>query len=155
FDNTDRIFTFDPTGANGAGPVNYLNGVVAGRYVRWEVLTRTGSSLNLGANQMWFLRTPAGQSLLPAPLVLNSSPQFSASFPPGAAVNGDYGSEYASLGAQGNMFIDFDFGAPKAITGFEYLNRFSDRVTTFNLLFDDAPDFGTPLASMSFLADTN
>ena len=111
FDATDRIFTFEPTGSSGSGPVRNLNEVVSGRYVRWEVITRTGSGLNLGGNQMWFLRTAPGHSLLPPPTVINSSPQFSAGFPPAAAVNGDYGIEYASLGAQGNMFIDFDFGA--------------------------------------------
>lgn len=155
FDSSDRIFTFDPTGANGSGPVRNLNEVVLGRYARWEVITRTGSGLNLGGEQMWFLRTPIGHSLLPPPSVINSSPPFSGGFPTTAAVDGNFGSDYASLGAQGNMFIDFDFGAAKQITGFEFLNRWSDRVTTFNLIFADTADFSSPLATLPFTADAS
>jgi hypothetical protein len=157
FDDSDRIFTFDPTGSNGAGPVRHLNEVVSGRYARWEVITRTGGGLNLGGNQMWFLKTPAGHSLLPPPTAINSSTPFNASFAPANAVNGDFGIEYASLGATSTMFIDFDFGAEKQITGFEFLNRFADRVTTFNLDFANAPeDLGTfPIATLSFTAGAN
>jgi hypothetical protein len=155
FDSSDLIFNFDPTGANGAGAVRNLNQVASGRYARWEVITRTGSGLNLGGNQMWFLRTPAGHSLLPPPAVINSSPPFNATFAAAQAVNNDYGIEYASLGAQGNMFIDFDFGTAKSITGFEFLNRFADRVTTFNLVFADTPDFVSPISTQSFTANAN
>ena len=155
FDASDRIFPFDPTGANGAGPVRNLNELVSGRYARWEVITRTGSGLNLGGEQMWFLKTPAGHSLLAPPVVINSSPQFNASFAPANAANGDYGIEYASLGATSTMFIDFDFGTAKQITGFEFLNRWSDRVTTFNLIFADTADFSSTLATLPFTADAN
>ena len=155
FNASDRIFVFDPTGANGSGAVRTLNETVSGRYARWEVITRTGSGVNLGGNQMWFLRTPTGHSLLPPPTVINSSPPFNASYAAAFGVNNDFGSEYASLGAQGNVFIDFDFGAAKQITGFEFLNRWSDRVTTFNLIFADTADFSSPLTTLSFTADAN
>src|SRR5438067_12533617 len=45
FDNSDTIFTFNPSGVNGAGIIRNL-GSVSGRYVRWEVLTSGGSSQN-------------------------------------------------------------------------------------------------------------
>lgn len=155
FDASDAIYTFNPTGANGAGPVQNLGGTATGRYVRWEVTTRTGSGLNLGANQMWFLVVPAGHSLLPPTTVVASSPPFNASYAAANAVNADYGIEYASLGAQGSMFIDFDFGAAKAITGFEFLNRIVDHVTTYDLIFADTPDFASPLATKSFTASAD
>lgn len=155
FDDTDRIFTFDPTGSNGAGLVRNLNQVVSGRYARWEVVTRTGTGLNLGANQMWFLKTPEGHSPLPPPSVIASSPQFNATFPTANAVDGNFGTEFASLGAQGTLFMDFDFGTAKQIAGFEFLNRFADLVTTFDLLFADTPDFAAPISTLSFSADAN
>ena len=155
FDASDRIFTFEPTGFNGAGLVRNLNEVVSGRYARWEVITSVGGSQNLGGEQMWFLKTPAGQSLLPPPTVINSSPPFSGGFPTTAAVDGNFGSDYASQGAGGNMFIDFDFGAAVSITGFEFLNRWTDRVTTFDLILADTPDFASPLATLPFTADPN
>jgi hypothetical protein len=123
--------------------------------VRWEVITRTGTGLNLGGEQMWFLKIPTGHSLLLPPAVINSSPQFSPGFAPAAARDGNFGSDYASLGAMGNMFIDFDFGTATQITGFEFLNRWSDRVTTFNLIFADTPDFATPIETQSFTADAS
>ena len=155
FDASDVIYTFNPTGANGAGPVRNLGGTATGRYVRWEVTTRTGSGLNLGGDQMWFLVVPTGHSLLPPPTVVGSSPPFNATYAAANAANSDYGIEYASLGAQGGMFIDFDFGAAKAITGFEFLNRLVDHVTTFNLVFADTPDFASPLDTKSFTASAD
>ena len=157
FDDSDRIFAFDPSGSNGAGLARNLYATIAGRYARWEVITRSGGGLNLGANQMWFLKTPAGHSALPPPSVINSSSPFNAGFAPANAVNGDFGSDYASLGAQASMFIDFDLGAEKQIAGFEFLNRFADRVTTFDLTFANSPEdlLGFPLAMLSFTANAD
>src|SRR5688572_23876041 len=47
FDASDTIFSFDSSSANSAGPIQNLT-PVTGQYARWEVLTRTGSGLNLG-----------------------------------------------------------------------------------------------------------
>jgi hypothetical protein len=153
FDATDRIFTFEPSGYNGAAIVHRFNSVVSGRYVRWEVTKGTG--LNLGANQMWFLKTPAGQAPLPPPTVINSSTEYSTSYVRAYAVNDEFNLEYASLGATSSMFIDFDFGESKPISGFEFLNRWSDRVTTFDMYFSDTEDFSDVLATQSYTADPN
>jgi hypothetical protein len=154
FDATDRIFTFNPSGSNGRGIIQNLYSPVSGRYVRWEVTAGVGS--NLGASQMWFLKTPQGQSLLPAPAVLDAYEAYNdTTYAAGNAVNGDYGSEYASLGAAETAYIDFDFGGAKQISGFEYLNRWSDRLTNFDLIFSDTPDFSAPTKTLSFSASPN
>jgi len=158
FDASDTIFTFNPSGSNGAGLIHNL-GPVSGRYVRWEALTRSGTGLNLGARQMHFLNTAAGQVLLPAPTVINSATPFNATYAASQAANGNAGdgggNEYASQGSGANMFVDFDFGVPLRISGFDYWNRPVDRVTTFNLVLADTPDFSSPLATLSFTADAN
>ena len=151
FDDSDRIFTFDPSGSNGAGIIQRFPSAVSGRYVRWEVLS--GGGLNLGANQMWFLKTPEGQSLMAPPVVINTSTPFNASYVGANAFDGNFGTDYASQGAQSSVFMDFDFGDTKPISGFEFLNRWSDRITTFDLIFSDVPDFSEELDRQSFTAD--
>src|SRR5262249_34248157 len=53
FTASDQIFTFDPSGSNGAGIVQNLFASAKGRYVRWEVISSIGWSPNLGAEQFW------------------------------------------------------------------------------------------------------
>jgi hypothetical protein len=158
FDSSDTIFTFNNTSVNAAGIIENI-GPVAGRYARWEVLSRTGSGLNLGSRQMYFLNIPAGDVLLPAPAVINSATPFNATFAAAFAANGNAGdgpnNEYASQGAGAGMFVDFDFGAGVSISGFDFWNRVVDRVTTFDLIFSDTPDFSFPIATLSFTADLN
>jgi hypothetical protein len=158
FDASDTIFTFNPSGSNGAGLIHNL-GPVSGRYARWEVLTRSGTGLNLGARQMYFLNTRSGQVLLPAPIVINSATPFNSTFAASQAVNGNAGdgggNEYACQGLGAGMFVDFDFAVPVAVSGFDFWNRPVDRVTTFNLIFADSPDFSFPQATLSFTADPN
>jgi hypothetical protein len=157
FDSSDAIFTFSGTGVNAAGIIQNI-GPVSGQYARWEVLTPTGTA-NLGSRQMYFLNIPAGHVLLPAPTVTNSSTPFNGSFAANLAVNGNAGdgpgNEYASLGIGANMFVDFDFGTSLTIAGFDFWNRVVDRVTTFNLVFADSPDFASPITTLPFTADAN
>ncbi|HUR47568.1 MAG TPA: hypothetical protein VMZ27_16920, partial [Candidatus Saccharimonadales bacterium] len=87
FDATDTILNFDPPGPNSIGLVRRFN-PVSGRYVRWEVLTRPGTSANIGGRQMWFLNTAAGQAPLPNPVVISSSTPFNANFAASFAANG-------------------------------------------------------------------
>jgi hypothetical protein len=158
FDATDTIFTFNPSGTSGQGFIQNVT-PVTGQYARWEVLTRTGSGLNLGALQMYFLDIPEGHVLLPAPVAINSSTPFNASFVAANAVNGNAGdgngNEYASQGAGASMFIDFDFGVTIPISGFDFWNRVLDRVTTFELDFADTADFSSPIATLPFTASAN
>jgi hypothetical protein len=157
FDNTDTIVDLPPPGVSSVGIVRRFN-PVSGRYVRWEVVTRTGTGLNLGARQMWFLNTAAGQTALPNPAVIGSStpfPGFSAS----SAANGDAGyataSEYASQGIGANMFVTFDFGASIQISGFDFWNRVVDHVTTYNMIFANDPSFSSPVATQSYTASAD
>jgi hypothetical protein len=155
FDASDTIFTFNPSGSNGAGLIHNL-GPVSGRYVRWEVTSRTGTGLNIGAKQMWFLNTPAGHVVLPSPAVIHSAPAFNASYAAPQAANGnagyDGGNEYASAGQGVLMFVDFDFGASIDISGFDFWNRVVDRVTAFELVFAESPDFSSPITTLPFTA---
>jgi hypothetical protein len=153
FNSSDQIFSFDPSGSNGAGLVQNLFSNAKGRYVRWEVISSIGWSPNLGAEQFWFLKTPSGQSLLPAPRVINSSPAYNNNYRAALAVDGDFGTEYASRGAGASMFMDFDFGAARRISAFEFLNRYGDRVTTYDLVFANSPDFIRPVKSLRFTAN--
>jgi hypothetical protein len=158
FDGTDTIVNLAPPGPNGIGVIQRFN-PVSGRYVRWEVLTRTGSGSNLGARQMWFLNTVAGQTALPNPTVINSSTPFNGNFAAAFAANGDAGyaagSEYASQGIGANMFIDFDFGSSIQISGFDWWNRVVDHVTTYNMIFANNPSFTSPVATQSYTASAN
>lgn len=158
FDNTDTIFTFNGTGFNGSGVIQNLN-PVSGRYARWEVLSSIGTSLNLGARQMYFVNIPTGHVLLPAPVAINSSMPFSAAYAARFAVNGNAGDgenhEYASAGVGAAMFVDLDFGRSVPITGFDFWNRVVDRVTTYNLVFADTADFSAPIATLPFTASLN
>ncbi len=159
FDETDRILTFNPSGSNGTGLIQNF-APATGRYVRWEVTQGTASA-NLGAAQMWFMDSPAEHSVLAAPAVIDSAPPFNESYAAAGAVNGDVGNggaaghEYASQGFGAAMYIDFDFGVSKPISGFDFWNRPVDVVTAFDLVFADTPDFLAPLATLSFTASTD
>lgn len=159
FEASDTVLTFNPSGNNGAGLLQSFP-TVTGRYVRWEVTQGTAGG-NLGAAQMFFLRSPEGTSLLPAPAVVNYAAPFNDTYAAAYAVNGDAGNggggghEFASANWGVGMFADFDFGASKPISGFDYWNRPVDVVTAFDLIFADNPDFTSPIATKSFTASTN
>ncbi|HNQ87550.1 MAG TPA: hypothetical protein PKM73_02820 [Verrucomicrobiota bacterium] len=159
FDTADTVLTFNPSGSNGTGLIQSF-APVTGRYVRWEVTQGTVRG-NLGAAQMWFMSTPPGNSVMPAPAVIDSATPFNPDYAAGGAVNGDVGNggapghEYACQGLGSAMYVDFDFGSAKAISGFDFWNRPVDVVTAFDLIFADTPDFGAPLATRSFTASAN
>ncbi len=154
FDLSDQISIFNPSGLNGSGPLQNLYASKSGRYVRWEVLTSTGSGQNLGAYQLWFLATPLGQSMLPTPLIIGSSQAHDNRFIVEQALDGDYGTEYASAGAGGQMYVAFDFGTTSSISGVEFLNRQGDLITSYDLLFSDSPTFQSIKKRLSFVADS-
>jgi hypothetical protein len=104
---------------------------------------------------------------LPDPTIIDSSPAF-----PGYGVSffldDSFAFDYASLGGAANTFVDFDFGGATLITEVVYTDRTtsgggngigtlggggsSDNVQGYDLIFDDAPDFATPLFSQSVLS---
>jgi hypothetical protein len=159
FDESDASTTFETTGSNGAGLVRFVPRVAA-RYVRWEALTSTGGSQNLGAKQMFFLNTAAGLTRLAAPVVYNGSTPFNANYALQNAANGNagrdgVGNEYASQGQGASTFVDFDFRAPTAIAGFDFFNRESDVITGYDMIFSDTSDFSHEIQRMSFTGSDN
>src|SRR5688500_2340631 len=79
-----------------------------------------------------FAASRAYGGFLVNPAISASSPQFNASFPVSNVFDSGITTQYASLGAGANTFIDFDFGSPVAIDGFDIINRpgTSDRVNS-------------------------
>ena len=159
FDSADPSVTFSPTGSNGAGVVRSVARVPA-QYLRWEVLTSTGTSQNLGARQIFFLDTPEGLRRLAPPTVYNGSAPFNANYALQNAANNNAGrdgsgNEYASQGQGAATFLDFDFGAPTAIAGFDFINRESDVITGYDVLFSNTRDFASVLETKSFTASEN
>ena len=161
FEETDLTVAFDGTGSNGAGLVRKgLPFAAVARYVRWEAVTSTGTSQNLGSRQMFFLQTPAGQRHLQPPLVFRGSTPFNANYALQNAANDNagrdgIGNEYASQGAGAGTFVDFDFRSPTAISGFDFFNRESDVITAYDMIFSNSADFTDPIQTFNFTASEN
>ncbi|CAN5859998.1 hypothetical protein BH23ACT4_BH23ACT4_14730 [soil metagenome] len=51
------------------------------------------------------------------------SSEFNEAFAATNAVDGDFGTEWSSLGDADNAWIEIDLGAPAAVSGFEFLTR--------------------------------
>jgi MYXO-CTERM domain-containing protein len=159
FDDSDTTLTFESTGSNGSGLVRRIPQITA-QYVRWEALTSTGTSQNLGARQMFFLQTPAGTARLAPPTVYNGSAPFSPAYALQNAANDNAGrdgtgNEYASRGGGASTFVDFDFGKATALSGFDFLNREDDVITAYDMIFSDSPNFTSPIQTLSFTASEN
>ncbi len=156
FATGNSVFTFGSNGSNAQAPIQAFASTTA-RYAKWEVLTSSGTSQNLGGRELRFLSTPAGSAIRPA-TVFGGFTQFSAQYALANAANGDAGQgvqagvEYASLNGGANMFVDFDLGGIVPVTGFDFFDRLAavDRTTGFNLIFDDNSDFSSPVSTLSF-----
>jgi hypothetical protein len=104
---------------------------------------------------------------LPDPTIIASAPAFptyDASF----FLDDSFAFDYASQGQGANTFVDFDFGVARLISEVLYTDRTtsggpngvgtlgggggSDNVQAYNLIFDDAPNFATPLFTQSVLS---
>lgn len=159
FEETDTIHVFNPTGDSGRGIVQPIAATVA-RYARWEVVTSTGTSQNLGGMEFRILNTPAGSYVAPSTVIGGATP-FNGDYALANAANGDAGrgagSEYASQSLGADMFVDFDLGTSKPITGFDFFDRLPavDRTSAFDVLFSNDPTFTTGVTSMSFTPGTN
>ena len=159
FDPADPAVVFNPSGSNGAGLVQRFAPRTA-QYLRWEVVTSGGTSNNLGARQMFFLNTPTGLVPLRPPRVYNGTTPFNGNYALQNAANDNagrdgVGNEYASQGAGAATFLDFDFGSPTAVAGFDFLNREVDVITGYDIVFSDTADFASPLETLSFTASEN
>jgi hypothetical protein len=157
FDAADPAVVFNPSGSNGDGLIQSFAAQTA-RHVRWEVVTSTGTSQNLGSQEMRFLNTPPNSAIIPGVTVINSAPPFNvATYAAANAVNGNAGRdgpgrEYASLGQGASMFIDFDLGSSQPVIGFDYFDRLSETedVSGFDLIFSDDPSFSTVITTKNY-----
>lgn len=158
FSSPVATLVFNPSGQNGQGLIHTFTSTTA-RYARWDVITSTGASQNLGGIEMRFLNTPAGSVVAPA-TVIGGSAAFNGNYAAANAANNNAGrdgagNEYAiNGGATGanNMFVDFDLGSAMAISGFDFFDRMAagDRTSAFDLIFSNDPTFSTTVATQSY-----
>jgi hypothetical protein len=148
----------NPSGQNGAGIITSF-GATTARYARWDVITSTGTSQNLGGIEMRFLNTPTG-SFAVSPTVIGGAAPFNGNYALANAANNNAGrdgagNEYAingSITGPTNMFVDFDFGAITALSGFDFFDRMAalDRNTAFDLIFSNDAAFSSVIATQSY-----
>jgi len=122
--------------------------------VRLDVDTvGAGTSNNTGAMEVFFVRTPVGQTPVSAS-IFGSAPAFAPLYAADNAVDGDIGRstgaglsdgpEYASASQGVETFVDFDLGGVVPVGGFDYFDRphVADRVTGFDMIFSVNSTFG-------------
>jgi hypothetical protein len=158
FSSPLATIVIDPSGQNGAGLIASFASTTA-RYARWDVITSTGGSQNLGGIEMRFLNTPAGSFPVSAS-VIGGATAFNANYALANAANNNAGrdgsgNEYAINGGvtgPTNMFVDFDFGGITPISGFDFFDRMAplDRNTAFDLIFSNDPGFSSVVATQSY-----
>lgn len=134
--------------------------------VRWDVdALGGGGAFNTGLMEAIFLRTPEHSSTVAGVSAFNSFAPFNANYAAANAVNGvvgfdnatPAGIEYASAGGGANMFIDFDLGESKPISGFDFIDRLpsGDQATDFNLVFSNVSNFATTVATINYTKGAN
>jgi hypothetical protein len=105
-------------------------------------------------------RTSSADTELPDPTIVANAPAFNT-FDVSYFLDDNFAFDYASAGQGTNTFVDFDFGVATLISQIVYTDRTtaggangsgivgagasSDNVTGYDLIFDDASDFATPL----------
>jgi len=90
----------------------------------------------------------------PAPKIIAAAEAFSDSYraenilaPPSPS---GHRADYASRGLAERTYLDFDFGGPVTLAAFRHLQRKTpDTIAEASLLFSDAPDFKTRVATVS------
>lgn len=149
FDIADPFYEFEPAGSNGAGTLFSFPATTA-RYVKWAVVTSTGTTQNLGGTELRFLFSPSRGVVAPAAVIGGStpfggaaSPDYALSFASDGKIGRGVGNEYASAGAGLSTFVDFDFGAPRRMIGADFFDRITraDRVSGFSLTLSNNPVF--------------
>lgn len=90
--------------------------------------------------------TGTGSANLAEGATVEASSEFNESFAATNAVDGDFGTEWSSLGDGDNAWIELDLGAPAAVSGFEFLTRAMTDGTsiteTYTVTVDDTETFG-------------
>jgi hypothetical protein len=88
-------------------------------------------------------------------VITNSTQSYDTPYPVSKIFDNDLSSFYISIRHEGggvDTFIDFDFGAAKAIGGFMYRHTYYDqaRPTAVELIFSNNADFSNPVATISW-----
>lgn len=106
---------------------------------------------NTGVMEVFFLSPMVGKAVVPAVSILGGATPFPG-FNAAAAVDGIVGRvsegpvqpEYASFGLGLDTYVDFDLGALRPVSGFDFYDRpaAADRVTGFNMIFSQNATFG-------------
>ncbi|MBI1369955.1 MAG: hypothetical protein GC162_15035 [Planctomycetes bacterium] len=130
--------------------------------LRFDVDTQvaTGGNNNVGLMEAIFLRTPHHSSIVSGVSAYNAATAFNGNYVAANAVNNvvgfsgsvPAGIEYASAGQGTNMFVDFDLGATKPISGFDFIDRLSssDQLSSYDLIFSNVSNFATTVATLSY-----
>ena len=146
FDAGDTVIAITHT--EQVTPMAYEFEPQTARFVRWDVtgVVAGGENGNQGAKEMAFFGPSGPLAQLADPAVINSATPYNAGFVATNVLDDNAGSEYASLGLGAATFIDFDFGEPTTLAGFEFLDRFGylDEIFYSKLVFADDPSFSTP-----------
>jgi hypothetical protein len=161
----DTVVNFTPatTGERGQGFINRFPKVSA-RKVRWQVLsTVSGTDGNTGAMEMRFLRAPVGAAPITGVAAVGGSTALDGSLALANASNGVAGRTlpgvtmtpgvaYGSNGQGTSTWVDFDLGQIQPVTGFDFFDNLetAQRVQAFDLIFSNAPDFSSVVATRSY-----
>jgi len=142
------------TPLRGSSEIHSLGGLITATTVRLDVDTiGTGDAFNnTGAMEVLFVRTPAGHTPLTA-TIFAAAPAFDPSYGVDNAIDAIVGRdtsgtsdrpEYASASLGAGTFVDFDFGAPRLVGGFDFFDRIAaaDRITGYDLIFSLDSTFG-------------
>ncbi len=136
------------TAAQGKGGFDSLGGLVTTTTVRLDVDTLgSGTAGNTGAMEIYFLRTPAGMSLIEGVSVTDSSTPFSPSYVAAHALNGFIGrdnfTEFASTMGT-DTYVDFDLGSVRTVGGVDFFDRMAAaaQVSAFDIIFSVNDVFG-------------
>jgi hypothetical protein len=138
----------------GSSEIHSLGSLRTATTVRLDVDTiGTGDSFNnTGAMEVFFVRTPAGQTPIVASVIGSATP-FAPFYGADNAADGIVGRsssgvgdgvEYASASLGADAYVDFDLGAVRLVGGFDLFDRPADedRVTGYNMIFSGNSTFG-------------
>ena len=121
------------------------------QHVRWDVTGvdpggQVGSG-NQGAKEMAFLGVSGPMLQIGDPAITASATPYNGGFVATNVFANNAAAEYASQGQGANTLIDFDFGSPTRMSGFEFLDRAGvlDEIYYSRLTFSNDPSFTTPV----------
>ncbi|HWB03656.1 MAG TPA: discoidin domain-containing protein [Verrucomicrobiales bacterium] len=142
------------TPLRGASLLHPLGSNVTATTVRLTVNSiGTGDAFNnTGAMEVLFVRRPDGMLPVTGVSIFGSATAFNGNYAATNAIDGEIGRstaagdtpEYASQSLGLGAFVDFDMGAIRPLSGFDWFDRpaAADRVTGFDMIFSQDAVFG-------------